>query len=40
LLTKYLDPNGKEEVFDGALVLQLSPSGLVDVQYRIPSVNP
>jgi hypothetical protein len=40
LLTKYLEPNGKEEVFDGALVLQLSPSGLVDVQYRIQSVNP
>jgi hypothetical protein len=40
LLTKYLEPNGKEEVFDGALVLQLSPSGLIDVQYRIQSVNP
>jgi hypothetical protein len=40
LVTKYLEPNGKEEVFDGALVLQLSPSGLVDVQYRIQSVNP
>ncbi len=39
-LTKYLEPNRKEEVFDGALVLQLSPTGLVDVQYRVPSANP
>jgi len=40
LLTKYLEPNGKEEVFDGALVFQLSPTGLVDVQYRVPSATP
>jgi len=40
LLTKYLEPNVKEEIFDGAVILQLSASGLVDVQYRVPTTRP
>lgn len=39
VLTKDLEPNPNhpEEAFDGALVLQLSPTGLLDVQYKIPA---